>query len=731
MAVARKFHCKFQIQNSKKVMNIRTNLWKMLPLVATLGVFSCSKESDNPANPGYVRTNKTDIQTLVVPAQFSYNTTREFRFRLSGITPDGTPVSVNDQSGSIKLVAPVQILDANPRVRGAKPNVLAEGNLDENGIFEGSVMVPSTVEKLYISPNFPGLIDLVEVSDFSGTYSKNLWATEDFIGGVGYVEDPNYRSLRSGTSNNTVWTYMGSFNGSGRPNYLMSPNDAISSSLLLNINNTIPEGQRVPIHSPNLIANSTTDIKLIQNATATVTFVHEGAGFRNALGYYYYSTATPPAARTNIAKHYIIFPNASYSPDGSMTSGMKVQLKYYGAGSQTASAVNTFPAGTTIGWFLVANGWDNSNKVVNQGVNGNWQFYGNPAFNPEPDATLKRHMVILKDVIPGRYVLGFEDIRRDDGSCDQDFNDCIFYATVTPASAVDNGDIPPIDEFTDGDGDGVDDDDDDYPTDGTRAHNNYGTPGTLLYEDLWPAVGDYDFNDLVVGYRYNIVTDAANKVKDVIGTYKVKAIGASFKNGFGISFNVPASAVQSVTGGRFTENKVTRSANGTESGNPTRATVFVTDNCKNLANNAGGTQFMNTMKSEAPVSFDSMNVRVTFTTSQTASALGSAPFRPFIFADGTRGKEIQLADVAPTSLMTTALFGTLQDNSRPAQNRYFKTSRNLPWGLHIPAEIPWAIEKTQFTQAYLKFGNWAESGGTVDADWYMNKPGYRDNSKIY
>jgi hypothetical protein len=29
--------------------------------------------------------------------------------------------------------------------------------------------------------------------------------------------------------------------------------------------------------------------------------------------------------------------------------------------------------------------------------------------------------------------------------------------------------------------------------------------GTLAYEDLWPSKGDYDFNDLVVDYDFNIV----------------------------------------------------------------------------------------------------------------------------------------------------------------------------------------------------------------------------------
>ncbi len=29
--------------------------------------------------------------------------------------------------------------------------------------------------------------------------------------------------------------------------------------------------------------------------------------------------------------------------------------------------------------------------------------------------------------------------------------------------------------------------------------------GTLAYEDLWPGKGDYDFNDLVVDYDFDIV----------------------------------------------------------------------------------------------------------------------------------------------------------------------------------------------------------------------------------
>lgn len=32
-----------------------------------------------------------------------------------------------------------------------------------------------------------------------------------------------------------------------------------------------------------------------------------------------------------------------------------------------------------------------------------------------------------------------------------------------------------------------------------------------MFEDLWPATGDYDFNDLVLDYSINRVTDASGR----------------------------------------------------------------------------------------------------------------------------------------------------------------------------------------------------------------------------
>ena len=52
--------------------------------------------------------------------------------------------------------------------------------------------------------------------------------------------------------------------------------------------------------------------------------------------------------------------------------------------------------------------------------------------------------MLLADSTNQRIILGFEDIRRDYGSCDNDFNDALFYVTASPYTAMEIGNIAPI-----------------------------------------------------------------------------------------------------------------------------------------------------------------------------------------------------------------------------------------------------------------------------------------------
>ncbi len=286
----------------------------------------------------------------------------------------------------------------------------------------------------------------------------------------------------------------------------------------------------------------------------------------------------------------------------------------------------------------------------------------------------------------------------------------------------------------DTDGDGVADSEDDYPTDPERAFNNYypakGVYGTLAYEDLWPSKGDYDFNDVVIIYNTNIVTNAQNQAVEIKTKYKITAVGASFHNGFAFQLdNVLPSQVASVTGQVISKNYVNLQSNGTENGQ-TKAVIVVWDNTEPLLHRAGGS-FFNTLPNGLIGTSDTAFIHVLFTAPLPLATLGSAPFNPFIIKNGVRSVEIHLPDYVPTDLMDFSLFGTSDDRSNPGQSRYYKSSNNLPWGLHIPNVFDHMLEYTDITQGYLHFAEWAQSSGTLYSDWYLNLSGYRNPAKIW
>lgn len=308
---------------------------------------------------------------------------------------------------------------------------------------------------------------------------------------------------------------------------------------------------------------------------------------------------------------------------------------------------------------------------------------------------------------------------------------------------IDNGivDMGPYEFFIpaaiDTDGDGVADIDDEYPTDPTRAYNNFYPAagfGTLAYEDLWPGKGDYDFNDLVIDYKFKTVTNGSNQVVETFATFTVKAFGASFENGFGFQFgnnNITASDIISVTGYDLQEGYINLEATGVESGQSI-PTIIVYDNSFNLMPHPGMGIGVNTETSAPYVTPVTLDIYIDYKDEAvTYTELAIADFNPFIIVNLTRGVEVHLPNYPPTDLANQALFGTGDDDSNASIAKYYKTATNLPWVINIPESFEYPIEKSEITSVFLKFAEWAESGGTLYQDWYQNKPGYRNSALIY
>ncbi|MEO0902242.1 MAG: LruC domain-containing protein, partial [Bacteroidota bacterium] len=134
----------------------------------------------------------------------------------------------------------------------------------------------------------------------------------------------------------------------------------------------------------------------------------------------------------------------------------------------------------------------------------------------------------------------------------------------------------------DTDGDGITDSNDDFPEDADKAFEQF-TPskygwGTVAFEDLWPFLGDYDFNDTTINYRFVAVLNSDNMAVQLDIYFEVSSDGAGFVNAFGIELeSIAPSLIESVTGTVLTEGYINVASNGVEQ-NQDRAVIILFDN---------------------------------------------------------------------------------------------------------------------------------------------------------
>jgi LruC domain-containing protein len=647
--------------------------------------------------PGEIDPALKITKDLVIPNGFSFETTKSVSIA----------ILVKNSSTNLKGI-PVSIYLNYPGI-SELPNINAKsvGTFisDSNGKIEVKLNLPATQDSLYLKTKYIGL------ESEAGFAIKGLTASYNYGEGNTLKSAPVIFQTKAAFP----FTFMGTFTSGGVPNYLEPSRDKITQGLLDSINASLPEYIHLPVSHPQYLkTGNEANIILSELADVWITFVGEGAGYTNSIGYYTYNSATPPLSIKDISKFTIIFPNASLGGSGgSMTSGDKVKL-------------GRFPSGTGIGWFIVANGW-NGTGVVNPPT-----YFSDPELNPETLLANRQHTVLLYNNLRGLLLLGFEDqIRNTATSSDEDFNDALFYITANPVKAVDVINVPTIDAPGDIDKDGVTNTFDEFPNDPLRAYTNYYPSAldytSLLVEDLWPSFGDFDFNDLVVDCQYENVTNAASNIVDMYIKVKVRAIGAGFNNGFGIELPVAPSVVSSVT---LTDQSGVVKNIGVEAGQ-SKAVVIAFDDAYTVLPSMGGGTGVNVIPGNGYRTPADIVLHITFTTPQAPATLSNAPFNPFVFVNGDRTKEIHLGNFKPTSKASSAFFGQADDYSNPATSTYYKSKNNLVWMLEVPSSFAYNIETKDILKAYLKFGAWAESGGTLFKDWYKDTAGYRDNSLLY
>ena len=188
-----------------------------------------------------------------------------------------------------------------------------------------------------------------------------------------------------------------------------TPDDIIATkpcaTLVDNILAMFPERKDNTVDNSDLFAESANlTLRLIKESPVYLTFVDEGAGYRNSLAYYTYDADNVPESADDVELH-LLFENASkVDGGGGLVTGDRVQL-----------GESAFPANTVIGFCLIANGWKNGTAV-----DGLYNNYTNPEWN---NNSTQQH-ILFQESGCHDLVLSFEDIRLPGG--DKDFNDLMF-----------------------------------------------------------------------------------------------------------------------------------------------------------------------------------------------------------------------------------------------------------------------------------------------------------------
>ncbi len=479
----------------------------------------------------------------------------------------------------------------------------------------------------------------------------------------------------------------------GKPLDLSYARSEYDPAFFERLSNALPEAR---VNESYLTGNEGANIKLLHDAEISITFLHEGAGYKNALGFFTFSDDAVPQ-QVEAVRETIIFPNLSYPH---MTSGHRLSL-------------GKFSAGSRIGFFLAANGFWYDSGVKQK--KGNF-YYSLAALNPEQDARLRQHNVLLFDEESEQVVLGFEDLPRTWG--DNDFNDALFALKIDPPTALDLSTLVVMPHVDDSDADGINDADDVFPNNYHRAsHRFYPSDqgwSTLAFEDNWPHRGDYDMNDLVVRVRTEVFYDAQNLVSGLRLKGFIDARGAAFHNGFALRLmNVPATSLGDA---RITIAGKEHAKYAEERQSDLVIKLWHDTHEYTKTDNTGECAHFNTIKRCQQRGAIPFELEVNF--ANRLSGLSQSDFDYFIFRTNFRGREIHFADFPPTDLFDKTQFGKFDDRSDDASRRYFRDENNLPWAIRIPKQWRHPREYIDVLWAYPDYENWVESSGREKANWF-------------
>ncbi|MEI6386083.1 MAG: LruC domain-containing protein [Spirochaetota bacterium] len=704
---------KYQIVRTSNAVTRKTSGPFLAGLAALiLALSGCSYQFNPPPSADTVWTD-------AIPPSFDFATARTVDFKLN--------VSVRVAGATQPYAGELGVYSVDQNGDYA---LLGSGMAGPDGAADFPVSVPVAVDKVTIRPVSVGLFEREVRLAGLDTFTLNISPTD--------IPQPAARQVASRSlardTTETPLQSISTYDSEGVPTDILQerPYMPLSGDFLATVGQALSE-----INGPNradyIDEHAHSNISITGPSEITVSFLHEKAANANALAYYSYKTGSVATKPTN-ASLLVAFPNVSLEfSGGGLKPGDSIKLRYHNPQTNTDSA--TFPAGTTIGWVLVPNSFRNGQPNASL-VN----FYSTPQFNPESESSFKSHTAFViyrsSSAKETAFVLGFEDSQRTETK-PGDFTDAVFAITASPITAVETINVTPAPAPKDSDNDGVTDANDAAPYDAgyssTVSWPSATTLGTALFEDRWPSLGDYDFNDLVANFRVTTRKNAADKAVSMIVDLNLRAAGGGLPSGLALTIPVSASSIASVSGQHLSSDLFKPGANGVESDSETSSSVVPIFSDSHTEFGVAGSPELrvNTLPSTATVAAKTCQIVITFNSGGVAAAPLTVTPDLFAVTNNIRGNEIHAIGKHPGSRANLSLFKTADDGSSPSSGIYYRSKKGSPWALVVPAEMPWAIEGVEISKAFLKFGAWVKSGGSQYSDWYLDKAGYRNLDLLY
>lgn len=252
--------------------------------------------------------------------------------------------------------------------------------------------------------------------------------------------------------------------------------------------------------------------------------------------------------------------------------------------------------------------------------------------------------------------------------------------------------------------------------------------GTLMFEDMWPEMGDYDFNDFVINYRVQTTwgggsDDSKNDYLDITISLKLRAMGGSLPYRFCIKLPGEATDMQgdqisspTLSSTMIKELKVESATRGigVEFLPNTKSPIFALTGLNSLKG-SDGKQFYNTQignlitsSAETPTIVFSFklqlkleNIYGIFNNFATAYAFD------YFLQNTNTGREIHFVGFKPTEL-----YKSYETDRKEAGKNYYCNEKGFVWALKAPVEMGWAVEKKDLLEVYPRFKSWLENGGS-------------------